>query len=130
MSCWNSSTPARSDRRVVLVDDDAALLHALAFAFETEGYRVASYASGEALLANTPQLPGCFVVDQNLPGVAGMDLIERLRAEGEAAPAFLITTHPTRDVRMRAVQAGVEIVEKPLMGDALAQRVRRLFALH
>lgn len=120
--------PRRDERPIVLVDDDPALLHALVFAFETDGYRVASYASGEALLARVPAMAGCFVVDQNLPGVAGIELIERLRAEGESAPALLITTHPTRAVRARAARAGVEIVEKPLMGDALGRRVERLFA--
>lgn len=112
----------------MLVDDDPALLQALVFAFETDGYRVASYASGEALLAAIPPMAGCFVVDQNLPGLAGIELIERLRADGEQAPALLITTHPTRAVRTRAMGAGVEIVEKPLMGDALGRRVERLFA--
>lgn len=120
--------PRRDERPVVLVDDDPALLQALVFAFETDGYRVASYASGEALLAAIPPMAGCFVVDQNLPGLAGIELIERLRADGEQAPALLITTHPTRAVRTRAMGAGVEIVEKPLMGDALGRRVERLFA--
>lgn len=118
---------SRSDERpIVFVDDDAALLQALVFAFETAGYRVASYASGEALLASVPSMAGCFVVDQNLPGVAGIDVIERLRADGEQAPAVLITTYPTREVRVRAARAGIEIVEKPLMGDALAHRIQRL----
>lgn len=122
--------PERDARPVVLVDDDPALLQALAFAFEAEGYAVASYPSGEALLAQMPSMTGCFIIDQNLPGLAGIDLIERLRAEGELAPALLITSHPRRALRARAAGAGVEIVEKPLLGDALTQRVERLLALH
>jgi FixJ family two-component response regulator len=123
-------TPQRDERPIVLVDDDPALLQALAFAFETDGYCVASYANGEALLASLPPATGCFVVDQNLPGLAGLDLIERLRANGERAPAVLITSRATRIMRARAANAQVEIVEKPLMGDILGRRVQHLIALH
>ncbi|MGE0661462.1 MAG: response regulator [Hyphomonadaceae bacterium] len=116
------------ERPIVLVDDDPALLQALVFEFQTDGYRAVGYPSAEALLAGVPAMAGCFVVDQNLPGVAGIDLIERLRAEGEGAPALLMTTHPSSSVRARAVRAGVEIVEKPLLGDALGRRIERLLA--
>lgn len=121
----------RSDERpIVLVDDDPALLQALVFEFQTDGYRVVGFPSAEALLADVPPATACFVVDHNLPGATGIDLIERLRAVGENAPAFLMTTYPTRAVRSRAARAGVEIVEKPLLGDALGRRVERLFAAH
>ena len=124
------NTPQRDERPIVVVDDDPALLQALAFAFETDGYCVASYANGEALLASVPPMTGCFIVDQNLPGLTGLDLIERLRANGERAPAVLIITRATQIIRARAAKAEVEIVEKPLMGDVLSRRVQHLIALH
>ncbi|HVY84562.1 MAG TPA: response regulator [Caulobacterales bacterium] len=110
---------------VVIVDDDAAVRHALSFALETEGFEVRTYASGEALLAATGEAkPACLVLDQRLPGVSGLDLLARLRGQGVVAPAFLITTHPAPLVRARALAAGVEIVEKPLLGDVVTRKVR------
>jgi FixJ family two-component response regulator len=66
------------------------------------------------------------VLDQKLPGMSGLDLLERLRAGGVTAPAVLITTHPSKETRARSRAAGVEIVEKPLLDDRLAEQIRRL----
>jgi hypothetical protein len=46
------------------------------------------------------------------------------------APALLITTHPSAALRRDAAAANVEIVEKPLLGDVLAAKVRALSAKH
>lgn len=112
---------------LVIVDDDPAVRHALSFAFDTAGVGVVSYATAEAALA-APDVGRwrCLVLDQQLPGASGLDLLDRLRARGVTAPAILITTHPSRETKRRANAAGVEIVEKPLLGDQLVERVRTL----
>jgi FixJ family two-component response regulator len=116
----------------VLVDDDPALLHALSFAFETEGYDVRSFADAEALLADSEAPAGsvCLVLDQRLPGMSGLALLAKLRAQNVAAPAILITTNPPSAVRREAEAAGVEIVEKPLLGADLADKVRAAVERH
>lgn len=112
-------------RRLVLVDDDPHVLNALRFAFETEGYDVRTYQSGEAVLAALPMEPAsCLVIDERLPGLSGLETVGRLRAKGVAAPAILITSHPSHSIIKRAAAASVGIVEKPLIGDALACKVR------
>ena len=112
----------------MLVDDDAALLNALSFAFETEGYEVRSFADAEALLADPAAPAGsvCLILDQRLPGMSGLALLSALRAQNVGAPAILITTHPSAAVRREAAEQGVEIVEKPLLGADLASKVRTL----
>jgi FixJ family two-component response regulator len=117
--------------RLALVDDDAALRHALAFSFETQGFAVAAFADAETALAD----PGlgewrCVILDQRLPGMSGLDLLERLRAMALATPALLITSNPTRQTRSRAAKVGVEIVEKPLLDDVLVERVLALWPRH
>lgn len=114
---------------VVLVDDDPAVTHAVQFSFDLEGLEVRSYRDAESLLAN-PALPenGCLVIDQNLPGMSGLSLLERLREEGVQLPAILITTNPRAALRDRAATAGIPIVEKPLLTDALLTTVRTLLS--
>ena len=114
---------------VALVDDDAALRDALRFAFETRGLAVAAFADAETTLA-APNRDAfrALVVDYQLPGLSGLDLVDRLRAVGVRAPAVLITTHPSLSIRARALLAGVEIVEKPLLDDALMTKVTRYWA--
>lgn len=112
---------------LVLVEDDRAVLGALTFAFETEGYQVAGFRDPtSALAASETARASCLVVDQGLPGMTGLQVVAHLRAQGVAAPALLITTHPTAQLRRDAAAAHIEIVEKPLLGDVLAAKVRAL----
>lgn len=119
------SDAAATPLPVVVVDDDPALLAALRFAFEVEGLHVATYASGEAALEQVGTAAACYVLDYRLPGISGLDLLDRLRARGHAAPAVLITSNPKASTRARANRAGVAIVEKPLLGDALQRLVAK-----
>lgn len=115
-------------RRLVVIDDDDHLREAMRFAFETEGYVVTTFASGEAALQSPPyDTATCLVVDERLPGVSGLETIARLRKLGVEAPAILVTTHPTDAKKRRAAAAGVCIIEKPLLGDALGRRIKALF---
>ncbi len=114
---------------LVLIDDDPHVLNALSFAFEADGYEVSTFGSGEELLKSPPPGAGtCIVIDQRLPGLSGLDTLAQLRSRGVNTPAVLITTNPSFEIRRRARKALVDIVEKPLMGDALPQKVSAALA--
>lgn len=114
---------------VFVVDDDAGLRGALQFALELEGFAVSAYGSGAECLAE-PALPecGCLVVDFNLPDMTGLELIDSLRSRAVNLPAILITSHPSQGLRRRAAEAGLPIVEKPLLGDGLLEAIRNSVA--
>jgi two-component system, LuxR family, response regulator FixJ len=110
---------------VIIIDDDLAVRNSLKFSLEIEGLTVRSYATGAELLrADDLALCSCLVVDQNMPGINGLDLIGLLRARHIVAPAILITSHPSPSLRERARTAGVPIVEKPLLGNTLLDTIR------
>jgi two-component system, LuxR family, response regulator FixJ len=114
---------------VIVVDDDAAVLGSLKFALEIEGFAVRAYAKGDDLLTDASLGEcACFIIDQKLPGLTGLEVVAALRQRCVAAPAILITSHPTIMLRERAAKAGVAIVEKPLLGNALLDRVRDVIA--
>ena len=110
---------------IIVVDDDPAVCNSLKFSLEIEGFLVRLYASASELL-DERDIPrcSCLVVDQRMPGIAGLDLIGKLRAQSVLAPAILITSHPTAELARRAADANVPIVEKPLLGNALMERIR------
>jgi FixJ family two-component response regulator len=112
---------------VVVIDDDPGVRNSLEFSLEIEGFAVRTYANGAELL-KTEDLAhcSCFVVDQSMPGINGLDLIASLRARQLSAPAILITSHPGPPLRARAQAAGVPIVEKPLLGNVLLDKIRGL----
>ena len=88
---------------LILVDDDEHVLAALKFAFEVEGFEVRAYPCAESLLAE-PRLPqsGCLILDYNLPGLDGLEL---LRLRGVTMPAVVITT-PGPSILARAAACG------------------------
>ncbi len=125
----NQHEPALGIPVVVVVDDDAAVRGSLKFALEIEGFAVRTYPKGADLLSDLRLADcACFIIDQKLPGMNGLDVVAELRKEHIAAPVILITSHPNNLVVQRAAKWGVPIVEKPLLGNALIERVRDAIA--
>jgi two-component system, LuxR family, response regulator FixJ len=123
MTTYGELAAARSV--VIVVDDDPAVRNSLKFSLEIEGFAVCIYASADELL-EVGELPfcNCLVVDHRLPGMNGLDLIAALRMRQVEAPAILITSHPTAALSARAAKTDVPIVEKPLLGNALLDKIR------
>ena len=110
---------------VIIVEDDHAVRDSLTFSLVVEGFAVRSFSDAQQFLAQ-PRLPDfdCLIVDQNMPGMNGLDLISELRARKVKTPAILITSHPNSSVRDRAAAAGIPIIEKPFLNSALLDGVR------
>jgi two-component system, LuxR family, response regulator FixJ len=122
---WTCSCDMGTNAKtVLLVDDDPALRSSLEFILGIEGYIVRAYGRGRELLNDT-NLPdeGCMVIDQRLPDIEGLKLIDALRARSVNLPAILITTNPNKALRRRAEEARVAIVEKPLLTGTLFQKI-------
>ncbi len=110
---------------ILVVDDDPAIRSSLVFSLQVEGFAVRAYPNGAALLREVPLAKaGCLVVDYNLPGMNGLDLVCELRNREIVVPAILITTHPSSVVRERAAAIGAVVVEKPLLDETLFQEIR------
>lgn len=110
---------------VIIVSDDLAVRNSLKFWLEIEGLTVRGYVSGADLLdAGDLARCDCYVVDQKTSAVSGLDLIAQLRNRHFTAPAILIASHPSRSLREQAEKADIPIVEKPLLGNGLLDKIR------
>jgi two-component system, LuxR family, response regulator FixJ len=110
---------------ILIVDEDASVRHSLRFSLAVEGFAVRTYrTAGELLSAAGVPKRGCLIVDYNLSDMTGLDLVARLRTRAVPLPVILITTNPTGIVRRRAEQAGVPLIEKPLLGDTLINGIQ------
>lgn len=116
---------------VIVVDDDAAVRHALKFALEIEGFPVRIYDGPKQLLAEV-DLPtsGCLILDYRMPEMNGLDLLDCLRKRRVHMPAILMTGHLSPELRERAVMAGVcSVIEKPMSDEALVDSIRAALTL-
>jgi two-component system, LuxR family, response regulator FixJ len=119
------NAPSAQPPVVAVVDDDPAVRNSLKFSLELEGFRVRIYGgAAELLRAADLSTCDCFVVDQKMPNMNGLDLIAKLRGRRVAAPAILIISEPSVALSARAAKLDVPIVEKPFLGNTLVDCIR------
>jgi two-component system, LuxR family, response regulator FixJ len=118
-----------SNRLVLVVEDDPAVRNSLKFSLEIEGFTVLAYSGANEVL-NEPEISdaACLIIDYQLPEMNGLEMLRHLRDRRVSAPAILITSHPSAAVRRRAAEAGVLIIEKPLLDNALVEGIHSAFA--
>jgi len=112
---------------IAVVDDDPAVCNSLKFSLELEGFEVRTFARGaDVLRALEVGNCDCFVIDQRMPDLSGLELIDKLRDRHIAAPAILIISEPSAALSARAAKAKVPIVEKPFLGNALLDCIHQV----
>jgi two-component system, LuxR family, response regulator FixJ len=111
---------------IAIVDDDPAICRALSRLLQTVGWQAVAFSSAEAFLQSGVQKPPhCLVLDVRLPGMTGLELVERLVADGASFPIIIITGHADAQVHMRAIQAGaVAYLRKPVDEQDFLQAIR------
>lgn len=115
--------------KVLVVDDERAVRESLRRALELEGYRVELAADGEHGLARLHQaVPAdAVILDVLMPGIDGLEVCRRLRAEGNTVPVLMLTARAEVDSRVAGLDAGADdYLAKPF---ALAELLARLRAL-
>ena len=112
-------------RCVFLADDDEDVRDALALLLRTAGFTVETYPSALAFLVRPNRTAaGCLVVDVRMPGLSGLQLLERLAAEGDRLPVVVITGHGDVGACRRAFRNGaVDFLTKPIDEQALIEAV-------
>jgi two-component system response regulator FixJ len=114
---------------IYLIDDDDPVRDSLEFLMSSNGFRAASYASAEEFLAALPTLSqGCIVTDIRMPGMSGLELVQKLGEAGITMPVIVITGHGDVPLAVEAMKAGVmDFLEKPFENDVLLSAVRAAF---
>lgn len=113
---------------VYIVDDDEAVRFALVLLVSTCGWESRAYGSVEEFRAAMTSDPhsGCLVLDLNMPGLTGADLLESVNAE---LPIIVITGYADSPLADRARRAGVRaILKKPFSDQVLIGHIREALA--
>ena len=120
-----------ADAMVFVVDDDVSMRESLENLVRSVGLRVEVFASAEEFLrSKRPDVPGCLVLDMQLPGLSGLDLQSRMAEIVMEIPIIFITGHGDIPTSVRAMKAGaVAFLIKPFgdqdLIDAIQQGIER-----
>ena len=110
-----------SQGMIAIVDDDDAVRRAMKSFMRSLGYDASTFGSAEEFL-NSEQInsTSCLITDLQMPGLSGLDLQDRLLAQGHHIPIIFLTAYPEENVRIRAMKAGgVAFLSKPVNLDHL-----------
>jgi two-component system C4-dicarboxylate transport response regulator DctD len=114
-------------RPIILVDDEKHIRLAAGQTLELAGYDVTTLERGERVLELlSDDWSGVLISDINMPGMDGLELLERVRAIDADLPMILITGHGDISMAVSAMRAGAyDFIEKPFAADLLLDVVRR-----
>jgi len=110
-----------------IVDDDAAVRWVLEKALQADGISTQSFATADALLqAYASRQPDVLITDIRMPGMDGLEMMQRLHGDGRKIPVIVMTAHADLDSAVSAYQAGAfEYLPKPFDVDEAVALVRR-----
>lgn len=98
-----------------IVNDEAAVRESLRFLLEVAGHAVKTFGSAADLLEAETQELTCVILHHHMPHIPGLELAERLRADGVSIPIILITGSPSPTILLRAAELGIDRVrERPV----------------
>lgn len=115
-----------SNSEVFIVDDDAAVCDALSMEFAREGYRATTFRDGTAFLAAArTRSPACVLLDVDMPGRSGLEILNELDARTYPAPILLMSSRRDIPTVVEAIKDGAfDFIEKRPDGEATVACVR------
>ncbi len=127
----NEGPIASGGATIVVVDDDDLVRETIRAVLEDEGRAVETYASCEAFLkALDPGKSACLLIDAYLPGMSGLELLEKLYKDGHRFPAIMITGNADVSMAVEAMKAGaLDFIEKPIGREELVASIDRALEL-
>ncbi len=117
---------SKTDERILVVDDNATVRSSLSAVLSDEGFEVSAVADAEEtfefLESNTPAV---ILLDIWLPGMSGMDLLERVRKTHPETTVIMISGHGTIELSVQAMKLGAYgFIEKPLSLENVLQQIQ------
>jgi two-component system nitrogen regulation response regulator NtrX len=112
--------------RILVIDDEAAIRDSLRRVLEYEGYEFVGAATGqEGLAVAERDMPDAVLLDVKMPGMDGIEVLERLRSMNDALPVVVISGHGTISTAVEATHKGAfDFVEKPFASERVLVTLR------
>lgn len=118
-------------KTVYIVDDDSALRDSLSVLFKARSFDVMTYESAATFLDALPNVrAGCALIDVNMPGMSGIQLLGAIRSAGSVIPCIIMTGFGEISLAVKAMKAGAtDFMEKPFEDDILFETVSHILTV-
>jgi two-component system nitrogen regulation response regulator NtrX len=118
--------PSMPKARILVIDDEAAIRESLKMTLEYEGYEFAGAATGQEGLALVERdCPDLVLLDVKMPGMDGLEVLDRLKAAHETLPVLVISGHGTISTAVEATRKGAfDFIEKPFSSEKVLVALR------
>ncbi len=125
-----ADSSARNDASILVVDDELLIRETLVEYLSQEGFSVSSFASGEDALEQAAERRFDIVLcDVHLPGLDGLELLDRLQRISPETFVLLITAYATVENAVEAFQRGAhDYLMKPILLEEVLSKIQRLLA--
>src|SRR5689334_9776511 len=112
--------------RILVIDDEAPIRDSLKMTLEYEGYDVIGAATGqEGLNLAEREAPDLVLLDVKMPGMDGLEVLDRLRNMNDTVPVIVVSGHGTISTAVEATKKGAfDFIEKPFASDRVIVSLR------
>lgn len=112
--------------KIFIVDDDISVRDIFKIILRKAGYTVQLFESGKDLFENAKEIPDLFILDQQLPGIDGLEICKGLKANKKTSniPVIIISATPDLELAVKNACAN-EFLKKPLTRKDLLETVER-----
>ncbi len=109
------------EKRVLMVDDDEAVLFLLGVMMQKEGWNTFDALSGEECLNRIEEIkPDVILLDFNMPGMDGLEVLQKMKERGRNIPAIVVTASAQEEVARLFLKAGAfDFLSKPVKSSDL-----------
>lgn len=114
-------------KQIIFVDDDPAIQDVVRLMLEAIGYEITVLSTGASLLNDSFSQPDLFILDNQLPGVSGLDICRHLKKQPDTKhiPVLILSASP--QIVQQAKEACADgLIEKPFRMQDLRNEVKRL----
>jgi two-component system, NtrC family, nitrogen regulation response regulator NtrX len=114
--------------RILVIDDESAIRDSMKMILEYEGYEFVGAATGQDGLGIIEREPPDLVfLDIKMPGMDGLEVLERIKAVNDGLPVIIVSGHGTTPTAVEAIKKGaLDFIDKPFSRDRIDLTVRNV----
>lgn len=117
------------NKKVVIVEDEKDIVESLKYMIEKHGFEVIDHGSAESLFTNFQTSFCIYLIDWNLPGIKGVDIVRTIRTKDKISPIFMISANSSGEHIIEGLKTGADdYLVKPFSYEALMVKLNNAYA--